>query len=163
MHAFAQGARDAPHHLLLLERALEGAMSLLGTDLGNVQVRQPATGELRIAAQSVFDRAFLEHFALVSDSSTACGPAAARGSPTVIADVDTDPGFAPHRDVAAASGFRAVQSTPLVDHSGRVRGVISTHFRRSRQPNVEDLRVMGWYGELIGCAFAAQQRTPTLV
>src|SRR5262249_44325677 len=34
---------------------------------------------------------------------------------TVVADVNTDSGFAPHRAIAGAPGFRAVQSTPLVD------------------------------------------------
>jgi GAF domain-containing protein len=54
----------------------------------------------------------------------------AAGVQTVIVDVQRDPMFAPHREIAAGSRFRAVQSTPLVDHNGRLLGVISTHYRR---------------------------------
>jgi len=36
----------------------------------------------------------------------------------VIADVNIDSGFAQHRDIAAASRFRAVQSAPLI-HTAR--------------------------------------------
>ena len=45
------------------------------------------------------------------------------GAQLVISDVTTDPGFGPHREIAAASGFRAVQSTPLIDEAGRLVGV----------------------------------------
>lgn len=41
-----------------------------------------------------------------------------RCAQTVVADVRSDPGFAPHREIAAA-GFRAVQSTPLTHYAGR--------------------------------------------
>jgi len=45
----------------------------------------------------------------------------------VIADVREDPRFAAHREIAANSGFQAVQSTPLVDQDSRVLGMLSTH------------------------------------
>lgn len=144
---------------VLLARALEGAMALLGTDLGNVQIKHPATGALRIATSSGFDDEFLEYFAVVADDSSACGRAAQQLSQTVIFDVGEDPGFAPHREIAAASGFRAVQSTPIVDPAGRLHGVISTHFRDRHRPSPSQMQLIDWYSERIGAALACEDDT----
>ena len=62
----------------------------------------------------------------------------------------TDRGFEPHRPIAAAWGFRAVQSTPLVDKEGRLVGVVSTHYPRPYAPPARDLRVMRRYADLLG-------------
>lgn len=149
---------------LLLDRALESAMEMLGTDLGNVQIRHPSNGTLTIATSSGFDSEFLEYFAVVDDDSSACGRALAERSQTVIADVREDPGFAPHRDIAAASRFRAVQSTPIVDPSGCLHGVISTHFRDRHRPSETELQLIDWYGERLGAALACLRRdAPGLV
>lgn len=90
----------------------------------------------------------------MDDDGSACGRTARQHAQTVIADVDTDPGFAPHREVAAASGFRAVLSTPLIDSGGRLRGVVSTHYPRPHHPTDCDLRIMRRYGERVGKAIA---------
>jgi len=63
-----------------------------------------------IVAQSGFSSEFLEYFAVVDGGGAAFGRAAGTGAQAVIVDVRTDPGSAPHREVAAAAGFRAVQS-----------------------------------------------------
>lgn len=138
---------------VLLDRALEGAMALLGTELGNVQVRQPDDA-LTIATSSGFEDEFLEYFALVADDSSACGRAARQRSQTVIADVDEDPAFAPHREIAAASRFRAVQSTPIVDPAGGLHGVISTHFPKPHRPSSSQMQLIAWYSERVGAALA---------
>ena len=79
----------------------------------------------------------------------------------MIVDVKYDPAFAPHRGIAAASRFRAVQSTPLVDSLGRLHGVISTHFRRPHRPSRRDLQLMQWYAEHVAAALAQQRNHPT--
>jgi GAF domain-containing protein len=66
-------------------------------------------------------------FDVVSDDSSACGRAARDLAQVVIADVREDPRFAAHREIAANSGFQAVQSTPLVDQDSRLLGMLSTH------------------------------------
>jgi hypothetical protein len=80
---------------------------LSGPDRGNLQLVNRAAGGLRIVAEHGFGSEFLEYFAVVDDDRSACGRAAEFGAQTVIADVMTDPGFAPHRAIAAASGFRS--------------------------------------------------------
>jgi len=163
MHALTEVLYDSPDVESLLERALEGAMSLIGGDFGNVQLRNLAKGGLRIASQCGFGREFREYFAIVEDDSSACGRAAQQRSQTVIADVNRDAVFAPHRAIAAASGFRAVQSTPLLDPAGRLLGVISTHYRRSHRPASQDLELMQWFGDHVGAALADQQNDPATV
>ena len=159
MHSLTRVIHEAPHRSVLLEATLEGAMSLLGSDFGNVQLVHPATRVLRIAAEAGFSSEFLEYFRAVDDDGSACGRAAANAAQVVIADVNEDSGFAPHREIAAASGFRAVQSTPIVDPSGQLWGVISTHFRRPHQPRPRDLQILEWFGEHVGAALARQRLT----
>lgn len=162
MLALTEDLEDLPEKALLLDRALEGAMALMGTDLGNVQVAHPADGVLTIAASSGFDREFLEYFAVVADDSSACGRAVAQRSQTVIADVNEDPGFASHREIAAASGFGAVQSSPIVDPAGRLHGVISTHFRGPHRPPASQMQLIAWYCERVGAALTLYDQTATV-
>jgi GAF domain-containing protein len=137
----------------VLEDGLEDSLSLLHADRGNVQVVDPFTGSLVLVLQTGFSDEFLEYFAVVDDDGAACGRTASQRAQTVIGDVNADPGFAPHREIAAASGFRAVQSTPLVDQTGQLVGVLSTHYPRPYLPPARDLRLMSRLGELIGRAF----------
>ena len=45
-------------------------------------------------------------------------------------------------DVQRRAGVRAVQSTPLVSHAGRLVGVLSTQHRLARQADAEALRLL---------------------
>jgi len=135
---------------VLLDEVLEFALTLLGAELGNIQLADPATGALKIAAQRGFGREFMEYFAAVTDDRSACGRAAQRHAQVVITDVTADPGFAPHRDIALASGFRAVQSTPLVNRAGHLVGMLSTHYPRPATPPRRDLQIISRFGALAG-------------
>jgi len=150
------GLGDVPSLAVLLPRVLDGALSLTGADFGTVQLADPADGSLRLVTQSGFDQGFCEYFAVVADDHSGCGRAARQCAQAVIADVRADPGFAPHRGMAAASGFRAVQSTPLTDDAGHLVGVVSTHFRRPHRPAALDLRIMELYADVAGQAIAAR-------
>jgi hypothetical protein len=150
LYSLGRDLREAHGPGSLLGRALEAALSVSAADRGNIQILSPVTGSLRIVAQYGFGTEFLEYFAQVDDRGSACGRAARERAQIVIADVHLDPGFAPHRGIAAASGFRAVQSTPLVDLSGRMVGVVSTHYGRPYRPSDRDLRILNRIGELVG-------------
>jgi GAF domain-containing protein len=140
----------------VLCEGLEDALSMLRADRGNVQIVDPVSGSLRIAAQAGFSDEFLEYFAVVTDNdASACGIAARQHAQTVISDVNTDGRYAPHREIAAASGYRAVQSTPLVDLRGHLVGMLSTHYPDPYSPPDADLELMRRFGKLIGQAFEA--------
>ena len=150
LHAALQDPHAAPTLGALLDEVLEFALTLLHAERGNVQLADPATGALRIVAQRGFGPEFVEYFAVVADDRSACGRAAQQHAQVVITDVTTDPGFAPHREIALASGFRAVQSTPLVNRAGRLVGMLSTHYPRPTIPPRHDLQIVSRFGALVG-------------
>jgi PAS domain S-box-containing protein len=130
----------------VLHEILSAAIELLSADKGNVQVHNPATGTLELAVQEGFDRPFLEHFRSVrADDESSCGQAVRAGERVVISDVEEDPSYASLRQIAAAAGYRAVQSTPLLSRSGELLGMLSTHFRRPHTPSEVDLRTLDLY------------------
>jgi GAF domain-containing protein len=132
----------------LLDDFLTSAITLTRADFGNVQLFDPTTGALRLVAQHGFDRDFLEYFRIVDDAYSACGRTLTTGMQIVIEDVDDDRDFEPHRAIAGASGFRAVQSTPLADRTLSPLGMISTHFTRPHRPRDHELRLTHQLGVL---------------
>jgi GAF domain-containing protein len=113
-----------------LDLVLSGALQLQGTSLGNMQLFNPEQHALEIVRQNGFKREFLDFFHHVStEHSCACGRALQNRSAIVSNDVDQDPDFAPYLSVMRAAGVRAVQSTPLITSTGKLIGVVSTHFR----------------------------------
>jgi hypothetical protein len=117
----------------LAERALDNILSLARAEQGNVQLLDPVSGALKIIAQHGFDAAFLDHFALVDDDSSACGRAAGHGAQLVITDVISDPGLA-----------------------GQVVGVVSTHYPRPYALPARDLRFIKRYADLVGRVLASR-------
>ena len=159
LHVMTRELREIPLLGSVLAKALEGAMSLAAADRGNIQILDPVTGRLTIAAQHGFGAEFLDHFAVVDDDRSACGRAATDGTQTVIPDVSVDARFAPHRTIAAASSFRAVLSTPLIGPAGRLVGIVSTHYPRPYCPPARDLEMMKRFGELVGQVLADHSGT----
>jgi PAS domain S-box-containing protein len=131
----------------LLEEVLDATMKLHGADFGDVQLYNKQTCTLEIVAQRGFSQEFLDHFQRVGvDDISTCGLALKQRARVIIEDVNIDPRFALHRGVAAAAGFRAVQSTPLSVHeAGEPVGMLSTHFRSPHRPSDRDLRLTDLY------------------
>ncbi|QFZ18941.1 GAF domain-containing protein [Saccharothrix syringae] len=101
-------------------------------DACDLQVRDPATGNLLLVAHHGFRPDFLDYFAVVDASvPSACGLALATGAPVLVDDVGTSPVFShqPTRQVVLSAGFHAVQSYPLLDEHGEILGMLSLHYR----------------------------------
>jgi GAF domain-containing protein len=124
---------------------LDDVIALHGSEYGNLQL---ASGdELLIAAQRGFFAPFLIAFRRVrKEDGSACGRAIRRGEQIVINDVGLDEAYAPYRKIAAAAGYRAVQSTPLLTSGGIVLGVVSTHFTVPHTPTWIEMETLGKYG-----------------
>ena len=107
------------------------AIEMSGADMGNLQILDPRTNRLRIAAQFGFSGQFLEFFDKVQHNQGPCGAALSRGQRVIVDDVANDPIFrgTESREVVLREGIRAVQSVPLKTFSGQLVGVLSTHFR----------------------------------
>jgi signal transduction histidine kinase/CHASE3 domain sensor protein/CheY-like chemotaxis protein len=130
----------------LLEEILNATIRMQGADFGNIQLYDPESSSLRIVAQRGFSQAFLDHFGVVrADDPSACGRALQQRERVIIEDVEQDADYAPHRQIAAQSGFRAVQSSPMIGSGGHVEGVLSTHFRRPHRPSDRDLQMTDLY------------------
>lgn len=127
----------------LYDRVLDAAIALMSADMGSMQTFYPEQGELRLLAWRGFhpeSAAFWERVHL--DSACACGMALSLGRRIILPDTETCDSMAGTGDLDAyrRSNIRAVQSTPLVSRSGRLLGMISTHWREPHQPTERALR-----------------------
>ena len=94
---------------------LDATIDAQRADFGNIQLYDDKTGTLAIVVHRGFSQEFLDYFATVDARDTsACGQALKSSARIIIEDITTDPSYAPHRAIAAAAGYRAVQSTPLL-------------------------------------------------
>jgi PAS domain S-box-containing protein len=127
----------------LLEEMLDATMEFQRADMGNVRLLDDSTGILKLVAQRGLGPEFIAHFAAPAASDgSACGRALAQGKRVVIEDVMTDPDYAPHRAIAALSGYRGVLCTPLFARGGHQPiGILSTFFREPSRPAAQDLRL----------------------
>jgi len=91
---------------------------------------------LRIVANEGFETDFLEYFETVDCSAhCACGVAMNRQSRIVVGDVATNSVLSGESgQMLLQSNVRSVQSTPLIDMSGRFVGIVSTHYRHVDGP-----------------------------
>jgi PAS domain S-box-containing protein len=130
LHALSSRLLSADDLAVALDDVLENAIVTCGADFGNIQLMNPQTGALEIAVQRGFRRDFLDYFREVRvEEGSACARALQYGERIAVEDVELDPAYEPHRRIAASAGYRAVQSTPLKTHGGRIVGILSTHFR----------------------------------
>jgi signal transduction histidine kinase len=129
----------------VLEEVLTATIEIQQADFGSVQLYNPKLQVFEIAAHRGFSAEILEYFALVDHSSTAFGRAMHARKRVVIEDVQTSASRAPHGHIAAAAGFRAMQSTPLFSREGEMLGMISTHFKHPHRPSDRELRLTDLY------------------
>ena len=122
---------------------VDAAIAITGAQKGSLQLLEPRSAGLTIAAQKGFDSSFLDFFASVQDDAPVTAAAAMRAKERVIveditaSDVFYDP---KSRQALLDAGVRAVQSTPLIGADGKVFGVISTHFGEPHRSEERELR-----------------------
>jgi len=127
----------------LYDRVLDAAIALMSADMASMQTFHPKQHELRLLAWRGFhpeSAAFWDRVHL--DSTCACGVALSAERRIIVPDTEACDFMAGTGDLEAArrSNIRAVQSTPLVSRSGRLLGMISTHWREPHQPTQRALR-----------------------
>lgn len=129
-----------------LDDVLREAVLASRADMGNVQLYNDQSHALEIVVQTGFREDFLEYFRTVHfDEGSACAQAMGSGERIVIEDVELDPSYEPHRPIAAAAGYRGVQSTPLKNSKGNVIGMLSTHFSQPHRPSEHAERLLDLY------------------
>ncbi len=129
---------------VLYERILDAAIDLMQSDMASMQMLDEGQGTLRLLGWRGFDMLFAQVFGTCrTDRPTSCSKAMRTGRRVIVPDVETcdfivgTPALEDHRK----TGIRAVQSTPLFSRSGRMVGMISTHWRTVHCPSERDLRL----------------------
>lgn len=113
-----------------LEASLSSAIDLVGADGGLVRLLDPAREVLTIAVQQGFDQDTLDTFEGVSAAAGSEFEGVLRAAERItVEDVKSGTDFAIYREIARSSGFRSLQSTPLIGRDGEALGVITTHWR----------------------------------
>ena len=130
---------------------MDDVIALHGAEFGSCQM---AVGDdLVLVAQRGFRPPFLKTFAWTGKTDPcACGRALKSRQTVIVPDVTLDREFAPFRRIAREAGFRAVQSTPLLTRSGKLVGVVSTHFANAHEPTRIEMETLAQYS-----VFAAER------
>lgn len=130
---------------------MDDVIALHGAEFGTCQMR--VRNDLVLVAQRGFRTPFLKTFARTRKTDpSACGRVLAGLQTVIIPDVKRDREFAPFRQVAREAGFRGVQSTPLLMRSGKLLGVVSTHFANVHEPTKIEMDTLAEYS-----VFAAER------
>ncbi len=129
-----------------LDEILAGAIELLNADMGTIRILETTRGKLKIEAQRGFTQEFLDYLGEISaDGDLPCCRALRSAERIVIEDIEVDEHFTTYRAIARASGYRAVQSTPIMSREGVLLGTLATHFRTGQEPSDQDLRLLDLY------------------
>ncbi|HZQ20043.1 MAG TPA: ATP-binding protein [Terriglobales bacterium] len=131
---------------------LKSVAAVHRTEMGLLSLRIPNHNELYPAASLGFSSVFLEQIARVPEGAGACGTCLQTRERVIVADTETDEIFAPYRDAARLAGFRSVHSTPLLDRSKQLVGVLSVHFKEPYCPSEREQRLTDLYARLAVCA-----------
>jgi PAS domain S-box-containing protein len=133
-----------------LHELLDAVMEILSADFGDIQLLDQNSGTLSIEAHRNLPPEFLSYFRTVDASDTsACGIALREKRQVIIEDIESCADYAPHRQIAARTGFRAVISIPLCERgSGNPVGMLSAMFRQPfRRASSRALQIVGLYAD----------------
>lgn len=127
-----------------LKAIVDTAIAITDADKGGLQLLDPATGTLTIAAQRGFEEPFLSFFATVRDGASACAAAMRSGERVIVENVRASEIFAgqPSMDVMLDAGVCAVTATPLLASAGNLLGMISVHFAKPCHPRQRELHLI---------------------
>src|SRR5262245_44537615 len=129
----------------LYERVLDAAISLMSADMGSMQKYDPEQDQLQLLASRGFRPESVAVWEQVNrHSATSCGMALSVGRRVVVPDIECSDSMAGSADlnVSRGAGIRAMHSTPLVSRSGRLLGMISSHWGKPRHPTEHELRLL---------------------
>jgi signal transduction histidine kinase len=133
----------------LYEKILDAAVTIMDSQYGSMQMfylERGAMGELRLLSFRGFNAEAAKLWEWVSSESagSTCGEALRTGKRVIAADVEKCDYMAGTQDLATylRLGIRACQSTPLFSRSGKILGMISTHWREPHLPPERSLHLL---------------------
>ena len=128
----------------VLSEIVDAAIAISGADFGNIQILDPKSSELKIAASRGFPDWWIDFWNSVTKSQGACGTALELRERVIVEDVLQSTIFTgtPALDIQLKAGVRAVQSTPLMSRSGKPLGMFSTHYKMPHRPDDRSLKLL---------------------
>ncbi len=132
----------------LYEKIVNAASAIMRSECSSMQRLYPergAAGELKLLASRGLSAEARRCWEWVhTKSQCTCGHALKTGARAIAADVRHCEWMEGSDDQAnlLKSGIQAAQSTPLVSRSGKLLGMISTHWRQPHEPSERDLRLL---------------------
>ena len=87
-----------------------------------------------------------------------CGTAAYRRETVIVDDIETDPLWADHRELAEAHGLRACWATPVQNSVGAVLATFAIYYKTPRKPCAEELELAQRAASVIGIAIERERR-----
>ena len=117
--------------LAVIVRAIEDASvdtlaSILLVDDTGTRVEHGAAPSLPVAFSAGV------HGQLIGPRAGSCGTAMFRKQPVIVVDIERDPLWQDHRELARAHGLRACWSFPILDQQERVLGTFALYHRTPR-------------------------------
>lgn len=128
---------------VLYDEILAAAIALMRADAGSFQFFDNARQELLLLATQGFSPTMGEHFRISTSFNTSCGIALATGERSFV-DFDFPQSDDPDgsRRLHVDAGYLSAQSTPLMSRSGKLIGMVSTHWRTHHRPTERELRFL---------------------
>ncbi|HWE94723.1 MAG TPA: PAS domain S-box protein, partial [Tepidisphaeraceae bacterium] len=121
-----------------IEEIAQGEMSasVLLLDADGIHLRHGAAPSLPEAYVRAIDGL------AIGPHEGSCGSAAYRREPVFVADIASDPLWAPYAHLALSHGLRACWSSPILSSTGEVLGTFAMYYRQPREPTPRDLRAV---------------------
>jgi len=132
----------------LYSKLVDAAACIMHSDFATMQILYPERGprgELRLLASRGLSAEGEKIWEWVGfDTGSTCGQALRTGKRAIASDVATCDFLAGTAGMTALldAGIRSGQSTPLVSRSGRMLGMISSHWSQPHTPTERDLRLL---------------------
>ena len=132
----------------LYAKIVDAVAAIMRSDFATMQMLYPERGpkgELRLLASRGLTPEGAKVWEWVRfDTDSTCGQVLRTGKRAIAADVETCDFLAGTAGMAALldAGIRAAQSTPLFSRSGKMLGMISSHWRKPHTPTERDLRLL---------------------
>src|SRR5262249_37413884 len=104
----------------------------------------------------------LVHGLTVGPTAGSCGTACYRRERVIVADIATDPLWAPYVDIARRFELAACWSEPIFATSGRVLGAFAMYYRTARSPSDRELTVIETAAKLAAIALAREEAAVAL-
>jgi two-component sensor histidine kinase len=138
----------------LYEAIVNAAALLMRSEASSMREYDRRTQRLKLVAWQGFHPEAVAYWEWVSvQSTTICGSALRAGQRVVVADIDRSSIPPKDKEPYFRCGLHAVQSTPLVSHSGYIVGALSTYWSHGHEPGAGAYRAFDvlarWAADLI--------------